>query len=221
MLDVAPTTSPDLVYEVPYKSVIEDRPNTVSHLYKNTDFFNEENQTHSSLNRQKIIILIDGQPLLISRGANKDSDENTVTQQGNSFKDQLNDIKTDLTLSITQLAELFSVTRKTVYDWYEGTTPRNRVTSRMNMLIDVIKSIPTDVDLARLKTVWNIPVSGKSFRSIFNDEISDELSFRTTIEQNLHELFPRMAKKTGFKRKTSIQLGEAHLAEFDKYTDTT
>ena len=219
MLDLAQNTSPDLVYEISYKSVLEDRPNTVSHLYKNTDFFNEERHTQPSLNIQKIIILIDGQRLLISSGINKDSEVNTVTQQSNSFKDQLNDIKTDLTLSITQLAELFSVTRKTVYDWYEGTTPRSGVTSRMNILIDVIKLTPSDVDLSRLKTVWNIPVSGKSFRLIFNGETIDELSFRTTLEEKLHELSPRMAEKTGYQRKTSVQLGKSHLAEFEKHTD--
>lgn len=221
MLDLALNTSPDLVYEIPYKSVVEDRPNTVSHLYKNTDFFNEERRTQPSLNIQKIIILIDGQPLLISSDINKDSEVNAVAQQSILFKDQLDDIKTDLTLSITQLADLFSVTRKTVYDWYEGTTPRHGVTSRMNILIDILKSMPSDVDLLRLKTVWNIPVSGKSFRLVFNGETIDELSFRTTLEEKMHELSPRMAKKTGYQRKTSVQLGEAHLAEFEKHTDVS
>ncbi len=131
----------------------------------------------------------------------------------------MDEIKTDLTLSITQLAELFGVTRKTVYDWYEGTTPRHGITSRMNILVDALKSMPSEVDLPRLKTVWNIPVSEKSFRSIFSDEILDELSFRTTIDKKLYELSPRLAKKTGFQRKTSVQLGKAHLAEFDKHTD--
>jgi len=220
-MDVTPTTSPNMAYEIPYKSVIEDRPNTVSHLYKNTNFFNEENQTQPSQNIQKIIILVDGQPLLISSGTNKNSDENTVIQQSHSFKGQLNDIKTDLTLSITQLAELFSVTRKTVYDWYEGATPRNGVTRRMNILIDTIKLIPADADLTRLKTVWNIPVSGKSFRFIFNDEVTDELDFRTTLEEKLHELSPRMAKNMGSQRKATVQLGNAHLVEFEKHTDVS
>ena len=220
-LDLATNTSPNLVYEMPYKSVVEDRPNTGPNLYRNTNFSNEESHTQPTWNRQKNIILIDGLRLLISSEINKESDVNTPTQQSNLFKDQLNDIKTDLTLSITQLAELFSVTRKTVYDWYEGTTPRNRVASRMNTLIDVIKSTPSDVDLSRLKTVWNIPISGESFRLIFNGEITDELFFRTTLEEKLHELSPRMAKKTGYQRKTSVQLGKAHLAEFDKHTDVT
>lgn len=220
-IDTALTTNPHLVYKPSYEYIVEDRPNTVSHLYKNTGFFNENWYTQPSQNIKKIIILIDGQPLLIGDGAAENSSLEAAIIQSNSFKEQLDEIKANLSLSITQLAELFGVTRKTVYDWYEGATPRHGITSRMNILIDVLKSMPSEVDLPRLKTVWNIPVSGKSFRSIFNDEISDELSFRTTIEQNLHELSPRMAKKTGFKRKTSIQLGEAHLAEFDKCTDTT
>ena len=218
-MDLAPTTTPNLVYEIPYKSVVEDRPNTVSHLYKNTDFFNESSYTQPSQNLKKIIILIDGKPLLISEESSKNSTFNTTAIQNGSFKEQLDEIKTGLTLSITQLAELFGVTRKTVYDWYEGTTPRHGITSRMNILVDVLKSMPSEVDLPRLKTVWNIPVSGKSFRSIFNDEILDELSFRTTIDKKLYELSPRLAKKTGSQRKTSVQLGKAHLAEFDKYTD--
>ncbi len=221
MLDLAPITSPNLVYEIPYESVVEDRPNTLSHLYKNTDFFNENRYTQPSQNTKKIIILIDGQPLLISEGIDENSALQTAAIKSDSFKEQLVEIKTNLTLSITQLAELFGVTRKTVYDWYEGTTPRYAITSRMNILVDVLKSLPSEVDLPRLKTVWNIPVSGKSFCSIFNGEALDELSFRTTIEEKLHELSPRMAKKMGYQRKTSVQLGKAHLAEFEKHIDAT
>ncbi len=52
-MDLALTTTPNLVYEIPYKSVVEDRPNTVSHLYKNTNFLNESNYTQPSQNLKK------------------------------------------------------------------------------------------------------------------------------------------------------------------------
>lgn len=220
MLDAAITTSPNLTYEIPYEYVVEDRPDTVSQLCKDTDLFSEDRYTQPSHVTKKLI-LINGQPLQISEEINKNSILEAATIQSDSFKEQLDEIKTDLTLSITQLAELFGVTRKTVYDWYEGTTPRYGVTRHMHILVDVLKSMPSEVYLPRLKTVWNIPVSEKSFRSIFNNEVLDELSFRTTLKEKLHELSPRMAKKTGSQRQTSVQLGKAHLAEFDKHTGVT
>lgn len=223
-IDMDFNTSPNLTYQIPYESVVEDRPSTVSALckfYENSLLFSEKKYTQPIDITKKTVILIDEQLLVIEKRADKEKILDTITLQNDTFKGQLNDIKSVLALSITQLAELFGVTRKTIYDWYDGTTPRKGITDRMNILIDALASTSSGTDLQRLKTVWNIPVTGKSFRALFNDEVLEPLSFSTTLEEKLHELSPRMVKKTISPHKTRVQLGEAHLAEFIKSTDFT
>lgn len=128
-----------------------------------------------------------------------------------SHIERLNEIKDRLALSITQMAELFGVTRKSVYDWYDGAEPRFAVLNCMETLIDVLNSM-LEIDLQRLKIVWNIPVSGQSFRSVFNDDKLESNS----LKEKINKLSPRLVKKVSAVPKTTIQLGEAHLAEFDR-----
>jgi len=218
MLDIPPATAPSIRYESQPMPTIEERANTVPDIFKSNRFHDENKYTHPAQGLKNVIILVDGTPILITE---KNIETDTAATQSDSFKEQLASIKSDLSLSITQLAELFGVTRKTIYDWYEGTTPRQGITSRMSILIDALKSMPSDTDLTRLKTVWNIPVSGRSFCSIFNDDVLDELSCRKKTDKKLHELSPRMVKKMDSQHKTRVQLGKAHLAEFDKHTNAT
>lgn len=144
---------------------------------------------------------------------------NTTAAQSILFIDQLNKIKARFALSITQMAELFGVTRKSVYDWYEGTEPRNSITERMEVLIDVLDTLSPETNLHRLKIVWNIPVSGESFISVFNDSNIKTTTFRKVLEKKLLELSPRMTTKKTLLREPTVQLGEAHLAEFDRRAD--
>lgn len=144
-------------------------------------------------------------------------DETTV--RTNSFVDQLDSIKDRFALSITQIAELFSVTRKSVYDWYEGAEPRSNIKKRMETLLEVLSTISAETDLKRLKIVWHIPVSGQSFISVFNDPILKTSTLQKELEKKLTELSSRMTKKISRLRKAGAQLGEAHLAEFDRSAD--
>lgn len=136
-----------------------------------------------------------------------------------SHADRLDEIKNRLGLSITQLAELFGVTRKSIYDWYDGSVKPN--SSNINKIEAVIESLDSlavrngAVDLQRLKVVWHIPINGQSFCSILND---DKLEIEKLVTK-LHELSPRMEKKASTLKKTTIQLGDAHLAEFSRETD--
>lgn len=133
--------------------------------------------------------------------------------------ERLDLIKERLALSITQLAELFGVTRKTVYDWYEGTEPRPKAINRMEMLIDVLNRASPEVDLARLKAVWSIPISGSSFRMVFSDDNMDAQSFQNALVEKLNELSTRMVATTTPMRKTISKFGESQLAEFDRRTE--
>jgi len=133
--------------------------------------------------------------------------------------ERLDLIKDHLALSITQLAELFGVTRKTVYDWYEGTEPRRNAVNRMEMLIEVLNRASPKVDLARLKAVWNIPVSGTSFRAVLGDDNLDADTLQKALLEKLNELSTRMVATTSPMRKTTSQFGEAQLAEFERRTD--
>lgn len=133
------------------------------------------------------------------------------------ISERLDLIKDRLALSITQLAELFGVTRKTVYDWYDGTEPRRNAINRIESLIEVLNRY-SELDLARLKTVWSIPVSGKSFRAVLNDEHLDSGNIQNALAEKLDELSARMVVTTSTMQKITAQLGDAQLAEFDRRT---
>jgi len=99
----------------------------------------------------------------------EDVQEETIT-----FVDRLNPMRKQLALSITQMSELLGVTRKSIYDWYDGIEPRSNTMTRLEILTKALQSVSADVDLTRLKVVWNIPVSGESFREVYsNSELND------------------------------------------------
>jgi len=174
--------------------------------------------------RQYVIIVDGNQRLLIHiTGTNncqkrKESITPAATQE-NAFIDRLAPIRERLALSITQLSELFGVTRKSIYDWYDGAEPRAATIRRMEILADALNTIPAEADLKRLKMIWSVPVSGQSFRTVFNDEKLDTDSLLGELKAKLHELYPRMVKKTTTLHKTSVQLGKSHLAELDRHAD--
>lgn len=167
-------------------------------------------------NRQikNLVILSNGQEVTINLVKSTSSNSYAV-----ALSERLNQVKSRLDLSITQMAELFGVTRKSVYDWYEGVEPRQIKTSRMETLIDVLMETSTNADLKRLKAVWNISISGHSFREIFNDDKLDANSLKSNLIAILHELSPRMAKSTNSVHKTAAQLGSAHLVDIDRSAD--
>lgn len=135
-----------------------------------------------------------------------------------AFAEQLEAVQAKMKLSITQVAELFGVTRKTVYDWYDGkTTPRSTASNRLEVLSEIINSKSKNLDIGRLKTVWNLPISGKSFLSIINDETLNPVELRTEAAKKLSELGPRLAPVAA--NGTALYLGEAHTSDVDRDTN--
>jgi DNA-binding transcriptional regulator YiaG len=167
------------------------------------------------------LLLVDGMPVVVMLSDDQQTVSSKITSstQPVAITERLDLIKDRLVLSITQLAELFGVTRKTVYDWYEGTEPRRNATSRMEILIDMLNGVSPEVDLARLKAVWNIPVSGKSFRTVFGDDNIDIETLQKALAEKLNELSTRMVATTSPIQKSTSQFGDSQLAEFDRRTD--
>lgn len=104
------------------------------------------------------------------------------------------EIRKDLRLSITQLADLFSVSKAVVYDWFEGEIPHQKALIQAETLSNELKLMPPGVDISRLKFVWKIPVSGTSFCRAFNSSVlfSD---YNKRLRKKLDELSPKMGKK--------------------------
>lgn len=167
------------------------------------------------------MLLVDGKPVFVVLNDDPQSETSQKTFNGQpvALAERLDLIKDRLALSITQLAELFGVTRKTVYDWYEGTEPRRTAVNRMEILIEVLNKASPEVDLTRLKAMWNVPVSGTSFRAVLGDDNLDADTLQKTLLEKLNELSTRMVATINPMRKTTSQFGEAQLAEFERRTD--
>lgn len=134
------------------------------------------------------------------------------------FSNRLTSVQDQLSLSITQVAELFGVTRKSVYDWYDDKSmPRAATVNRAEILLDIIKESPLDIDLSRLKTVWNIPTSGRSFLAVLNDESLSVGELKSFALEKIVELSPRLGQATN--RSIDMRQGTSHLIDVDRSTD--
>lgn len=133
---------------------------------------------------------------------------------------QLDLIKERLDISVTQLAELFSVTRKTVYDWYEGQSPRNAKNGRINALAEALDEAH-DVDLKRLKGFWDIALSGGSFRSTLQSDTLSGPELTAALLAKLNELSAEMsATNRSPRRGLSSHSGESTLADIERRSDS-
>lgn len=134
------------------------------------------------------------------------------------FSDRLNTIQGKLTLSITQVAELFGVTRKSVYDWFDDKSmPRGPIITRAEILLDILDENHHSIDLSRLKTVWNIPSSGKSFLAVLNDSSLSTEQLKTDARNKLIELSPRLGQASG--TTGDMRVGVSHLTDIDRSSD--
>lgn len=116
-------------------------------------------------------------------------DQNKTTSSVD-LVERLDSIKATLNLSMTQLAELFQVTRKTVYDWYDGSAPRENAEIKIRIVSSVL--LDSKIDTKRLKTVWKIPFSGKSFLDTLNSNNLTEEELRVALIEKLHDLDNRL-----------------------------
>ena len=132
------------------------------------------------------------------------------------FIDKLNTIKTTLNLSISQLSELFYVSHKTVYDWYDGITqPNSNIIQRVDILIDILYTLPSDVNIRRLKSIWKIPIYNKSFLAVFTTTQIDFL--REKIIEKLKQMHDMLVVHHNTpKHHPPLGFGDAHLADLER-----
>jgi predicted DNA-binding protein YlxM (UPF0122 family) len=178
--------------------------------------------TAPQLARQHIVILVDGlaQRAVAVRSFESKAD---VAKNVNSVElvEQLDFLKDHLGLSVTQMAELFSVTRKSIYDWYEGTIPRVEKLNKAHTLVQVVSELQK-VDVRRLKTVWNIKRNGQSFLDILGSDEINNADLQTALRSKLDELSSQMVTTASLVTRTQnrkIDIGESHMAEFDRRGD--
>lgn len=132
----------------------------------------------------------------------------------------LNRIKDRLGLSVSQLAELFGTTRKIVYDWYERAEPGPLMASRITTLDAVLAQEYPWIDLKRLKAAWKVPVSDTSFLALLHAHAIRATEHQAALCAKLHELAPLIAPVSRPTDRRGVELGEAHLCEFDRRADT-
>tara|TARA_R110000868_G_scaffold4846_14_gene30188 strand:+ start:10243 stop:10758 length:516 start_codon:yes stop_codon:yes gene_type:complete len=159
--------------------------------------------------KQAAIFLIDGHPFLLSSAHEAESPVAVESDQL-GFADQLNGIKDLLGLNVTQLAELFKVTRKTVYDWYDGADPRVGMGSRIDTLNHLLHNSAFQGDMKRLKQVWNLPINGESFIDVVNSGVGHD-DLKAALERKLEELASRMVPPT---RKPSGITSASRMSNF-------
>ncbi|PFG60251.1 hypothetical protein DM05_4957 [Pseudomonas poae] len=166
--------------------------------------------------------------LTIDKNESISLDSNTITLFKNvpiekeiiadiTFKSQLENIQSNLGLSITQLSQFFGVTRKSVYDWLDGTAPRSSNSKRLDVIAAVIAASSDKSSLSRLKGVWLTSVNGKSFMDVISDETLSDSEKVSAALLKLEELSPRLGTQEKSKNKT--YLGEAHTTDFDRVAD--
>lgn len=203
--------------------IIQQSPTSPVGFFGKNFFTRDELETRPSSRKKFNYFVIDDQVLKIeiqkSNTVRVEQSRQEISSAEITFIDCLNPIRERLSLSITQLAELFDVTRKSIYDWYEGIEPRSATVTRIEILRQALDAIPSEVDLKRLKAVWNIPVSGQSFRAVYHNDKLDSGSLLTELTKKLNELSPSLVKKTSSPRKATDKLGTSHLTDLDKHAD--
>ena len=167
------------------------------------DYYKQDTTKTSFVSKRSAILVVNSSAVII--GFHKYLPSTFSIQAANDkpldgapplpFSDRLETVQKRLGLSITQVAELFGVTRKSVYDWFDGkSSPRTAAIQKAEALNDIINESPTDIDITRLKTVWNIPTDGESFLSVLRDDNISVDQLKEKALAKLVALGPRLGK---------------------------
>jgi len=223
MLDLSHNAGPRIyeLYPTIHRTEIVRQlsPNEDPNLALQLGIFRNGTQLIGTTSANQNILIVDG--VIFGYDINKSEHSNlksAVTSNQISAAEQLDEIKNSLGLSVTQMAELFGVTRKTIYDWFEGVEPRANAMNRIDVMLDVLHETSQDVDIRKLRTVWSFIVSERSFLATFNDYNIDATTLRVALAEKLHELYPRLVKSSAAPSLSTTKIGNAHLAEFERST---
>lgn len=161
-----------------------------------------------------MILHADGAPLIVLPRQQTAAEQHAVAQ---STLETIESLRSSLSLSVTQIAELFGVTRKSVYDWFEGAIPRAGVITKIQALHSIIAEISDEIDVSRLKFVWKVDVGTGSFIDILNNDKLEEPFLKVALVDKINELSSRMVSKGTRKDYPAMGSGEASLADFERH----
>jgi len=134
--------------------------------------------------------------------------------EGSNYIPLLDKVKTLLNLSINQLVTLTNSNKKTIYDWYENiSSPNIDIQTRLTILISVIESLPSTINIYRLKSVWKINVNNITFIMVFHNTPIDLL--KQALISILNDMNYLLVNHPSIIHSANIP-GDAHLAEFDR-----
>ncbi|WP_213780104.1 hypothetical protein [Caballeronia sp. dw_276] len=173
----------------------------------------------SLLKAKGMAFFVDGVPFLVTPQTFSPPQSTETASAEWTVPEQLDAIKSRLDISVTQLAELFSVTRKTVYDWYEGQSPRNaKKGDKIRVLAELLNN-SGEADLKRLKAVWNIALPGGSFLSTLQSDTLVGSDLTDALAAKLNGLSVEMAAMANPVRRTGVFIGNSNLADIDRRSD--
>ena len=164
-----------------------------------------------------ILVLVEGQPVIITTGKPLADAGEAKTASPRIAVQDLDFIREKLSLSVTQISELFGVTRKSVYDWFEGASPRPTMMEKISVLTTVLSEMPSTTDLSRLKAVWKLGGATPSFLSIIGDDTLDANSLRVALAEKLDELAPRLVPTS--RAVPSRNAIDFRSADAERHTD--
>jgi hypothetical protein len=124
-------------------------------------------------------------------------------------------LKDSLSLGMTGLAELLGVTRKTVYDWFDGVEPRRDGRfAKVAALRVALEKIAID-ERAMIKRIWDLPLTdGGTLRSILGAGEEDAVRLEAKIGRALQELKGEISTVEQLASKsTRSNFGIAHTED--------
>lgn len=174
------------------------------------------NQTAGAVLSHRVILLVNDQTKDINIEVIEASlDSTKAPTKVLDFKESLEVLQDKLSLSVTQLADIFGVTRKSIYDWMDGADPRLNSKNKAQLLTDIVNS--SNIDLSKLKTVWNIPFSDVSFKSIIANEKLEYNEAKALAIKKIEEIYPRLESNPSTPTKSHF-IGNSHTSDIERAT---
>ena len=88
-------------------------------------------------------------------------------------QEMLKTIRTGLSLTMTDLASVFGISRPALYGWFQGSTPRSELYDRLWSLSTIAEAVSV-LQIPRVSSIMRVPLaSGRSFLQMISDPSQD------------------------------------------------
>lgn len=121
-----------------------------------------------------------------------------------TLPERMLEIQYRLGLNKTQLADIFRVSRPTLYEWLEGGFPQPNNQARIESVEELLQALPAGTRL-NARFVRNLKQDGKSLMELLGEEHFDETAIRSVIEQvvaaNVAERATSLARESRLRKQ--------------------